>query len=50
MRVDSQEVPIPTWLGKILTYFIDYVRPGLQPKRGCEAMWINTKQKPLSKN
>ena len=47
MKVDFQEIPILYWLGKILTYFINYVRPRLEPKKNCEAMWINTKQRPL---
>jgi hypothetical protein len=43
----KKDLPVPNWLAEIINYFIKYVRPAFQPKKGVVAMWLNTKGKPL---
>ena len=46
-RVAFKDISLPDWFGKIVEYYLEYVRPGLKPKRGVIAFWLNTKGKPL---
>jgi hypothetical protein len=48
-RIAFQEVAVPEWLGQLIEYFIQYVRPGLEPKKTIQAIWINSKGRPLGK-
>jgi hypothetical protein len=47
LRVDTQEVPIPGWLGDLVFYFKKFARKSLIPKEGIQSLWINRAGKPL---
>lgn len=46
-RICSQEIPIPTWLGRILFFFKYAIRPFLEPKENIQSFWLNSKGNPL---
>jgi hypothetical protein len=47
LRVDTQDVPVPRWLGDLICFFKSKVRKSLKPKKGVQALWINRNGKPL---
>jgi hypothetical protein len=45
-RFLSSQVPVPNWLGDIIFYFKEKLRPSLNPGES-ESLWINSRSKPL---